>query len=392
MSEGIELLDNLTEEEITAYTAESETEQHIVVGKDRIVMVPNELKRIAVQYDHNIETVTFDCPRYWDDHDMSAMKIYICYMLADGSVGSYIADDVRVDEVDDTVMHFDWTITRNVTYLKGTVSFLVCVRNVDDDGNEKNHWNSELCKDMYVSQGMECHETILEKYPDIITQLLTRIDTTDASVEAVKEDVQTLDENKVDKFKAGASKYTLLYASTSSGEQQGITMRVAPIANTVVQRDESGQIQVPTMPTSDRHATPKGYVDKLVESSACQAIVYGGYLGKRHDGDSYKLAVIYNDHFKTINNITVSDSYLFVMGNAVRNMNYPISNFPLVQSFYFTVIGTDIPGVNDGETYNTGDLVLFIYKSSDSFEWLKISSTSNLEARIAALEAAQAST
>ena len=150
-------------------------EPHIVIGSDRKIIVPDKLKRIAVQFDHNIETVTFDCPRYWDGHDMSTMAVYINYMRSDSKPGSYKADNVRVDETDDTIMHFDWTITRNVSDVKGQLAVLVCVRNVDRDGNEQNHWNSELCKDMYVSEGMKCSESIVDLYPDVITQILTNL-------------------------------------------------------------------------------------------------------------------------------------------------------------------------------------------------------------------------
>ena len=73
-------------------------------------------------------------------------------------------------------MHFNWTISGEVTQIKGTISFLVCIKRVDSDGNEERHWNSELCQDLYVSEGMECQESILYRYPDIITQLLTRMD------------------------------------------------------------------------------------------------------------------------------------------------------------------------------------------------------------------------
>lgn len=159
-------------------------EPHIVIGSDRKITVPDVLKRIAVQYDHNIETVTFDCPRYWDDHDMSTMIVCVNYMRADGVPGSYKADNVRVDETDDNIIHFDWTITRNVSEAKGSLAFLVCIKRVDDGGNEQNHWNSELCKDMYVSEGMDCGDSIVEQYPDVITQVLTNLDT-------VKTDLQT---------------------------------------------------------------------------------------------------------------------------------------------------------------------------------------------------------
>ena len=183
MSEANKLLDSLTEDQISMYTATPETEPHIVIGADRFAIVPDELKRIAVQFDHNIETVTFDCPRYWDDHDMSKMQIYINY--TNGSIkGSYVAQNVTVNG---GIMHFDWTISRNVTQYKGPISFLVCVKKTDADGEEVNHWNSELNTDMYVSEGLEVTETVLASHPDIITQLLTRMDTVEEVAVTVEE-------------------------------------------------------------------------------------------------------------------------------------------------------------------------------------------------------------
>lgn len=152
-------------------TLPAEPEGNIVIGADRIITVPERLKRIAVQFDHNIETVTFDCPRYWDSLDMSLMRVYINYRRSDRVVGSYRAANVKVDEENNTLMHFDWTISRNVTTAKGPISFLVCIKKADEDGNEENHWNSELCLDMYVSEGLESGEPIIEMYPDVIQQI-----------------------------------------------------------------------------------------------------------------------------------------------------------------------------------------------------------------------------
>ena len=176
MSRADELLDAVSNEGIALYTANPTTEAHIVVDSNRFITVPEELKRIAVQFDNNMETVTFDCPRYWDGIDMSKMKVYINYLTKSNVRGMYWAEKVTVDPQDDTIMHFDWLITRNVTLVKGPISFLVCIRDVDEEGNESNHWNSELNQEMYVSEGLECEESILEQYPDIITQLLTRMD------------------------------------------------------------------------------------------------------------------------------------------------------------------------------------------------------------------------
>lgn len=168
MSQAENLLNTLSP---TGQLANSFDEAHIIIDNKRIITVPDKLKRLAVQYDHDIETVTFDCPRYWDGIDMSEMSIYINYLRYDTYTGSYKAQNVTVDSINSTKMHFDWTISRNVTQVIGKLVFLVCIRKTDESGNEVNHWNSELCKDCYVSEGLEVDgEELKELYPDIIDQ------------------------------------------------------------------------------------------------------------------------------------------------------------------------------------------------------------------------------
>ena len=174
MTQALDLLNALSADEIAAMTAQPDPEGHIIVGGDRFISVPSNLKRLGVQYDHNMETVTFDCPRYWDDRDMSKMAVYVNYMRSDGYPDRYPVDNLRADG---EVMHFDWTISRNVTEIPGTVAFLVCVAKTDSEGNEERHWNSELCNECYVSQGMETEEHPALQYPDEVTQLLLRMAT-----------------------------------------------------------------------------------------------------------------------------------------------------------------------------------------------------------------------
>ena len=187
MSQADELINCLSYEEFALYTANPTEEQHIIVDENRIITVPSELKKIAVQYDHNIETVTFDCIRYWDGHDMSTMKVYINYTRSDNYTGCYLADNVRVDEADDSIMHFDWTISRNVTESVGPLTILVCIKMVDADGNEVNHWNSERNTDMTISKGMECGDIIVNKYPDVITYLLAKADSVDEQLKGTSD-------------------------------------------------------------------------------------------------------------------------------------------------------------------------------------------------------------
>ncbi len=177
MSQAEELLNSVSaNNEIAVQTANPETEGHIIVDSNRFITVPDELKRIAVANDHNIETVTFECPRYWDGHDLSQMQFYINYQSPDKSLGCYVVKSLEINPATDgNILHFDWTITRNVAKAEGKVVFLVCAKQVDKDGNEVLHWNSELCEDLYVSEGLECDDVLEEEYPDLYTQLLELI-------------------------------------------------------------------------------------------------------------------------------------------------------------------------------------------------------------------------
>jgi hypothetical protein len=156
--------------------ADSQAEPHIVINTDRSIIVPSELRVIAVQHDHNIKTVTFDCPRYWYGHDISALQIYVNFFRPDGKTGRYPVDNVRVDDTNTDLIHFDWTITKYFSLVKGSPKFLVCACSTDDQGNEELHWNSFLNSELSIAEGLECTNDISEMYPDEITAILTRIE------------------------------------------------------------------------------------------------------------------------------------------------------------------------------------------------------------------------
>lgn len=173
MSEIDKMLDNMSDDDIALYLGgESPEEEHVVIDSDRKIIVPDSLKRIAVQHDHDIETVTFDCPRYWDGHDLSKMMVYVNHLCPSGALGCTVATNVTVDSTNSDIMHFDWTISECVTMAEGHITFLVCAKTQDEDGTNRHHWNSEICRDMYVSEGLELPDDFMETYPDVLTQVL----------------------------------------------------------------------------------------------------------------------------------------------------------------------------------------------------------------------------
>ena len=99
-------------------------EPHIVVGADRNIIVPQSLRKIAVTGDTGVETVTFDCVRYWDGNDLSTFAIYLNYVLPDRSIGTYIPKSITANYGED-VYHFDWEIDRYMTKTNGTIAFAI---------------------------------------------------------------------------------------------------------------------------------------------------------------------------------------------------------------------------------------------------------------------------
>lgn len=151
MSQAEELLDELSNDDIALYSANPETEEHVVIDKNRFITVPEPLKRIAVQYDNNVETIIFDCPRYWDEHDLSTMYVYINYITAGHIKGRYLVKNLIVDEADTNIIHFEWTISKDLTIIDGKIKFLVCAVQTDENGNDEIHWNTEINEDLFVS-------------------------------------------------------------------------------------------------------------------------------------------------------------------------------------------------------------------------------------------------
>lgn len=172
--------------------------EHIIINKDRTVVVPDSVRKIGIQYDHKVNTLTFDCPRYADDNqsiDLSRMAIYINFSRSDKTKGSVAATNIFVDPDDPEIIHFDFVITRSVTLVNGPIICLVCAKSTDAEGVEVNHWNSELFNKLSVGEGLEAEE-LTEEEIDYITSLLQEINTTRAEVADIDTRVEDLEFNQ----------------------------------------------------------------------------------------------------------------------------------------------------------------------------------------------------
>lgn len=177
MSLAEDLLNSLPEDQPAVTSADPATEPHIVINADKTVTIPEALQRILVQHDHNIETVTFDCPRYWDGHDLSQMDLRIVFQRSDGHKEPHPVENLRIDESDDQMIHFDWTISGNTTLTSGNVKITVCAKLTNAEGVSEREWHTIPNQDLFVNEGMECSgEEIVERNPDVIEYILAELD------------------------------------------------------------------------------------------------------------------------------------------------------------------------------------------------------------------------
>ena len=135
-----------------------------VTINERILEIPDELKTIGVENDNNVERIYFEIPRYFDEvNDLSEFTIYINYLNANQEPNKYHCDDV---EVEDDKIVFSWLTSEHVYSYRGTVRFIVYAVASD---NRK--WNSTVAE-LFVMEGLETEEQIIDNNPDIIDELI----------------------------------------------------------------------------------------------------------------------------------------------------------------------------------------------------------------------------
>ena len=178
MTEAEKLLATLDVNDPKLLPIPSKDDGYIVIGEDRIITVPDALKRIAVQYDIDVEAVMFECPRYFNGIDLTKLDLYVNYIRADGGPSSYHIEDVTINPENDKQIHFTWLIGGYLTEVAGNLQFIVSGSKTDESGNVVNKWNTEINSDLYISKSIGSAEYVAALYPDIVTQLLTRLKST----------------------------------------------------------------------------------------------------------------------------------------------------------------------------------------------------------------------
>lgn len=174
------------EEALAASVVEPVNDIFEIDPETRVITVPASEKLFGVANDGNTERKHFRCSKIVGDNiDLSTMHLYINYQNANGQKYPYLVEDIRTDG---DYITFSWLIGPDVVAYKGQIKFIVCAKKGDGTIPE---WNTTLAEGT-VLEGLEATDEVVARNPDIIEQILTRLDNvTEIPQEKVTEAVST---------------------------------------------------------------------------------------------------------------------------------------------------------------------------------------------------------
>lgn len=138
----------------------------------RTITAPSTVPNIGVESDEAVTRLYFSMPRTYGEFDLSEFAIRINYLNADGDGDVYVVDDPVASNSEIT---FSWLLGRFVTVAKGRVRFIVCLKKIDETGEVIQEFNTVPLA-MSVLEGLETTEAVIQENPDILEQILLRLD------------------------------------------------------------------------------------------------------------------------------------------------------------------------------------------------------------------------
>lgn len=174
-------------------------------GADEVITIDNDLRKITIPAsitllgvvsDENVQTLHFQMPKTYKGLDLSEFAIRINYMNANNVGDAYAVDD---SEISGENIVFTWTVGRVACMYKGNTKFIVCLKKKDVSGNVLKEFNTSLAS-LPVLEGLETTEAVVAENPDIIEQILTKIEKlTQISPEDIASAVSTyMEANPID--------------------------------------------------------------------------------------------------------------------------------------------------------------------------------------------------
>ena len=158
---------------VAAQVNDTGADEVITIDNDlRTIIIPASITLLGVVSDENVQTLHFQMPKTYKGLDLSEFDIRINYMNANNVGDVYAVDD---SEISGENIVFTWTVGRVACMYKGSTKFIICLKKKDTSGNVLKEFNTSLTS-LPVLEGLETTEAVVAENPDIIEQILTKIE------------------------------------------------------------------------------------------------------------------------------------------------------------------------------------------------------------------------
>lgn len=144
----------------------------LVIDNDlRTISIPEGIKNLGVESDDDVHRLYFRMPKTYGEFDLSTFDIRVNYK--NGNIGDVYA--VEDKNADGDAITFSWLVGRNAVKTKNSTQFIVCLKKSDASGVVQQEFNTTVAS-LSVLEGLETTEQVVQENPDIIEQILKKID------------------------------------------------------------------------------------------------------------------------------------------------------------------------------------------------------------------------
>lgn len=151
----------------------TDTDNHFIIDPVTRTIRNESGKLVLIQYDHNSERFTFECPRYVDNHDMSLCNRVEIHYINTGvgdsrRTGVYEIDDLQISPTSNNTVICSWLISQNATQHVGKLNFVIRFACIAEDNTVEYAWNTGIYSDIAISKSIYNGEEFLDDYVDIL--------------------------------------------------------------------------------------------------------------------------------------------------------------------------------------------------------------------------------
>lgn len=151
----------------------ADPEEICIIDNDlRTITVPSGIQTVGVESDEDVRRLYFQMPKQYHEVNLSEFDIRINFMNANNQGDVYAVTDKQVTGDNIT---FSWLVGRNALAYRGNIRFVVCLKKVDAEGAVQQEFNTTVAQ-LTVLEGLETTEAVVAENPDIIEQILARLD------------------------------------------------------------------------------------------------------------------------------------------------------------------------------------------------------------------------